>query len=235
MTHILALAAAAALALSSALTAPGRTDADREQDANRKPAAVLDFAGVRPGQVVAEYTPGRGYFTRLLSPAVGARGHVYAYAPDEIAKLIAWTVPNARANAAAAPLANVTVLTGTTPGFATPRPVDLVLTVLNYHDLHTPFAVPGAATAFNAAVFKALKRGGRYVVVDHRGPPGATVPDKLHRIDPAQVRAEIEAAGFRFDGESKVLANPDDPATAGVFDPAVRGRTDQFMLRFRKP
>lgn len=225
----------AALAVAALLAAPGRTDADRARDADRRPEAVLRFAGVRPGQTVAEYTPGGGYFTRLLSPAVGPAGKVYVYPPDEIVKLVPSALTDARANAAAAPLRNVEVLTGTTPAFATPKPVDLVFTAQNYHDLHTRYAAPGAPAAFNAAVFRALRPGGRYVIVDHRGPAGADAPNRLHRIDPAQVRAEVEAAGFRFDGESAALANPADPGGAGVFDPSVRGRTDQFMLRFRKP
>lgn len=226
MTLIALLAAVAAL-----LADPGRSDADRARDAARKPAEVLAFAQVRPGWTVGEYTPGGGYFTRLLSPAVGPKGRVYAYPPSEIVKLLPKHLADAQANAAAAPLKNVTVLTGTNGAFGAPEPLDLVLTAQNYHDLHTRYAPPGAAQAFNAAVFRALKPGGRYVIVDHRG----AEPDRLHRIDPAQVRREVEAAGFVFDGESAALADPADPGTAAVFDRAVRGKTDQFMLRFRKP
>jgi predicted methyltransferase len=217
--------------LAALLGAPGRTDADRARDAARKPAETLAFAGVQPGWKVAEYTPGGGYFTRLLSPAVGAGGRVYAYPPDEIVKLLPNHLTDAHANAAAAPLKNVTVVTGPTAAFAAPEPLDLVFTAQNYHDLHTRYAVPGAPAAFNAAVFRALKRGGRYVVVDHRGDQ----PDRLHRIDPAQVRREVEAAGFVFEASSDILANPADPRTAGVFDPSIRGKTDQFALKFRKP
>jgi len=217
--------------LAAVLTDAGRTDADRARDAARKPAEVLAFAQVRPGWKVGEYTPGGGYFTRLLSPAVGAKGHVYAYPPDEIVKLLPGHLSDAQANAAAAPLKNVTVVTGATTAFAAPEPLDLVFTAQNYHDLHTRYAPPGAAAAFNAAVFRALRPGGRYVIVDHRG----AEPDKLHRIDPAQVRREVEAAGFVFEAQSEVLANPKDPRTASVFDPSVRGSTDQFALRFRKP
>jgi predicted methyltransferase len=217
--------------LAAVLTAPGRTDADGARDAVRRPAEVVAFAQVRPGWKVAEYTPGGGYFTRVLSPAVGAKGRVYAYPPDEIVKLLPGHLTDARANAAAAPLRNVTVLTGATTAFAAPEPLDLVFTAQNYHDLHTRYAVAGAPAAFNAAVFRALKRGGRYVIVDHRGDQ----PDRLHRIDPAQVRREVEAAGFVFEAESDVLANPADPRTASVFDPSIRGKTDQFALRFRKP
>lgn len=217
--------------LATVLGDPGRTDADRARDSARKPAEVLDFAGVRPGWKVGEYTPGGGYFTRLLSPAVGGKGRVYAYPPDEIVRLSPNHLTDARATAAAAPLKNVVVVTGATTAFSAPEPLDLVLTVQNYHDLHTRYAVAGAPAGFNAAVFKALKVGGRYVIVDHRGDQ----PDRLHRIDPAQVRREVEAAGFVFEASSDVLANPADPRTAGVFDPSIRGRTDQFALRFRKP
>ncbi|MBL8772329.1 MAG: class I SAM-dependent methyltransferase [Phenylobacterium sp.] len=222
---------ALAAALAAILAAPGRTEADRGADAARRPLQVLEFSGVQPGWKVGEYTPGGGYFTRLLSPAVGPAGHVYAYPPDEIVRLLPRHLADARAGAAAAPLRNVTVVTGATAAFAAPEALDLVFTAQNYHDLHTRFAPPGAAAAFNAAVFRALKPGGTYVVVDHRGDE----PDRLHRIDPAQVRREAEAAGFRFEAAGDQLANPADPRTASVFDPAVRGRTDQFMLRFRKP
>ena len=217
--------------LAAVLAAPGRTETDRARDAVRKPAEVLAFADVREGWKVSEYTPGGGYFTRLLSPAVGAKGKVYAYPPDEIVKLLPAHLADAQATAAAAPLKNVVVVTGTTAAFAAPEPLDLVFTAQNYHDLHTRYAPPGAAGAFNAAVFRALKSGGRYVIVDHRG----REPDKLHRIDPAQVRREVEAAGFVFEADSDVLANPADPRTASVFDPSIRGKTDQFALRFRKP
>jgi len=226
MTMLVLLAAMAAI-----LADQGRTDADRTRDAARKPAEVVAFTQVQAGWKVGEYTPGGGYFTRLLSPAVGPTGRVYAYPPAEIVKLLPRHLTDAEANAAAAPLKNVTVLTGTNGEFGAPEPLDLVFTAQNYHDLHTRYAPPGAVQAFNAAVFRALKSGGRYVIVDHRGAD----PDRLHRIDPAQVRREVEAAGFTFDGESEVLANPADPRSAAVFDASVRGKTDQFALRFRKP
>ena len=65
--------------------------------------------------------------------------------------------------------------------------------------------------------------------------PEMLAPDTLHRIDPAAARKEIEAAGFRFEGELPVLRNPADPHTAKVFDPSIRGKTDQFVYKFRKP
>lgn len=212
-----------------------RPATDRALDAARKPAAVLDFAKVRPGQTVGEYMPGRGYFTRVLAEAVGDKGRVHAYVPEEIVRLVPDYLTAAKAVVAEQP--NVTVKTGPTGAYAADAPLDVVLTVQNYHDLHTRYAPAGVAAAFNASVFKALKPGGLYVIVDHRAPAGSgvTLSDKTHRIDPEAVRKEVEAAGFVFDGESQMLANSADHKTASVFDPSVRGRTDQFALRFRKP
>lgn len=222
-------------ALASILAAPGRTPDDLGRDPARRPAEVLAFAGVQPGWRVGEYTPGGGYFTRLLSPAVGPEGRVYAYPPSEIVKLLPRHLSDAEANAKAAPLGNVIVRTGVNGAFGAPEPLDLVFTAQNYHDLHTRFAPPGAATAFNAAVFRALKPGGLYVIIDHRGPPSSDAPERLHRIDPARIRAEVEAAGFRLEAQGSLTATPTDQPERSVFDPAVRGRTDQVMLRFRKP
>jgi predicted methyltransferase len=107
----------------------------------------------------------------------------------------------------------------------------------NYHDLHDSFMGPVDVTAFNRRVYAALKSGGIYLVLDHAAAKGSPpdVTDTLHRIEPSAVRREVEAAGFKFVSESAILANPEDPHTAGVFDPSIRGRTDQFILKFRRP
>jgi predicted methyltransferase len=96
---------------------------------------------------------------------------------------------------------------------------------------------PADVAAFNKAVFASLKPGGVYVVLDHADAPGTGLKDTdtLHRIDVASVKSEVQAAGFKLDGESKILANPADDHTKGVFDPSIRGKTDQFLLKFRKP
>lgn len=212
-----------------------RPEADRKLDAARKPAVVLEFAGMKRGATVGEYMPGRGYFTRVLAEAVGKDGQVHTYVPAEIVRIAPDYLAAARAVAAEHP--NVKMRTGPTGAYAAEAPLDVVLTVQNYHDLHTRYAPPNVSAAFNASVFKALKPGGLYVVVDHRAPAGSgtAFSDKLHRIDPDAVRREVEAAGFVFDGASEILANPADARTASVFDPSVRGATDQFALRFRKP
>jgi predicted methyltransferase len=118
-----------------------------------------------------------------------------------------------------------------------PEKLDLFWISQNYHDLHDSFMGPVDIALFNKAVYDALKPGGVYVVLDHSARTGAPsdVTDTLHRIEPSTVRREVEAVGFQFDGSSAILANPKDPRTAGVFDTSIRGHTDQFILRFRKP
>ena len=120
-------------------------------------------------------------------------------------------------------------------GIVIPTKADIVWTSQNYHDLNLNTAVDMAK--FDKSVFDALKPGGVFVVLDHAAVSGAAPDpqDKLHRIDPALVRKQVEAAGFKFDGESKVLANPADDHTKPVFDPSIRGHTDQFIFKFRKP
>jgi len=223
-------------AIQAALAAPSRPQADRDRDAARKAAETLAFARIRPGQAVGDMIIGGGYFTRLLSEAVGPEGRVIAWQPAEFIRFQAsygenlTKVDEERENVSAirSPIG--------APEFGTGQ-LDLVFTAQNYHDLHLrPFAQDTAAKV-NAAVFQALKPGGLYVVIDHHGAPGSglAVADSLHRIDPAIVKQEVTAAGFVLDGESDMLANTTDPLTANVFDGAIRGKTSQFMLRFRKP
>jgi predicted methyltransferase len=240
----LALAAVAALvpgailaapavspAIQKALADPARAD-QQPDDAHRKPAELLAFAGVKPGQQVVDVLPGGGYWTRIFTGVVGPSGHVYAVWPKAAAAYGAKGVAALQAKN----LANVTVAVD--PAIITvTKPVDLVWTVQNYHDLANNGGGEAALGAFNAAVFKALKPGGIYVVVDHAAPAGSGLADTetLHRIDPAVVKREVTNAGFTFVGESKALANPADDHTLKVFDPAIRGKTDQFVYKFRRP
>lgn len=231
----LASAAAAAVPanIAAALADKSRPAADVNRDAARHPGEMLAWAGVKPGDKVADFIMGGGYFTRILATAVGPKGHVWAYQPSEFIKFRAAYGDEQKAVASA--YGNVTPITTPFSELKLPDGLDLVLTVQNYHDLHLkPFAVDNAAK-INAEIFRALKPGGAYVVVDHVGPAGPDAPDKLHRIDPAQVRKEVEAAGFKFVGETDLLKSTADPHTANVFDASIRGKTDQFAYKFIKP
>ena len=214
-----------------------RPAADRERDDLRKPAEVLAFAGVRQGWRVGEYMPGGGYFTRVLARAVGPEGHVLAYQPAEIVRMRPSVLTEIQAAAAEPGMENVSVASDATRAFAAPEPLDMVFTVQNYHDLYGPFAPEGTGAAFDRAVFAALKPGGVYLVIDHHAAAGTGLSGagQQHRIERQAAIDAITAAGFVLDDESTLLTNPGDPLTASVFDPSIRGRTSQFMLRFRKP
>ena len=122
-------------------------------------------------------------------------------------------------------------------GLKFPEQLDLFWISQNYHDLHDEFMGPVDIAAFNKAVYSALKPVGVYVILDQLAALGApaNVTETLHRIESSTVRREVEAAGFKFDSESSILANPADPRTAKVFDQTIRGHTDRFILKFRKP
>ncbi|HEX7711247.1 MAG TPA: methyltransferase [Sphingomonadaceae bacterium] len=219
-------------AIAAAVADPGRPATDTARDADRKPAQIVAFAGVKPGDKIAELIPAGGYYTRILAKAVGPQGHVYAIVPKFFASR-----PGGLdgINAIAKQYGNVTVVLADLNDFTVPEPVDLVWTSENYHDLHNGPSPTIAAD--NKAVFNALKPGGIYYVEDHAAASGAgtTVTSTLHRIEPAAAISEIEAAGFRLDGRSDLLADPADAHDKPVFDPSIRGKTDKFVLRFRKP
>lgn len=218
-------------AIAAAVADPARPAADTMRDVARKPAQIVAFAGVRPGDVIAEMIPGGGYYTRILAKAVGPEGHVYAVVPAAFAQR-----PGGldALNALATQLGNVTVVPTDLAAFTLEKPIDLVWTTENYHDMHNG-PTPNLA-GVNGSAFKALKPGGIYFVEDHSAPgAGATVTSTLHRIDPATVIEEATAAGFTLEAQSDLLANPADKHDLGVRDPAVQGETDKFALRFRKP
>lgn len=221
--------------IAKALADPSRPAADTARDAARHPGEILALAEVKPGDTVVDYIMGGGYFTRILSGAVGPKGVVYAYQPAEFIKFKASYGESQ--NTVTAALANSKPLVSPIAALDLPDNVDVVITVQNYHDLHLkPFPADTAAKV-NAEIFKSLKPGGVFLVVDHAATArsGITAADSLHRIDVAAVKSEVEAAGFKLEAESPLLASTADPHTASVFDPGIRGKTDQFILKFRKP
>ena len=239
-TLLLALCLAATLPamaappdFAGAIADPRRPEADKQRDDARKPTAMLDFASVRSGSKVMDLIPGGGYFTRLFAGAVGAKGRVYAYQPSEFDGFLKGKEPPVVAVAAAYP--NVTVIRASVSTLAVPEKLDLIWTSQNYHDLKNGQDADTAVV--NRAAFAALKPGGLYIILDHAAADGSGVRDTstLHRIDEAAVKAEVTAAGFVFVGSTDVLRNPADARNLAVFDPAIRGHTDQFVLKFRKP
>ncbi|MBL8547584.1 MAG: class I SAM-dependent methyltransferase [Hyphomonadaceae bacterium] len=219
----------------AALADTRRPAEDTARDAARHPAETLAFAGIEEGDKVGEIFPGGGYFTRLFAVGVGESGRVYpTIRPDGVAGEYETPVL-----AVAAQYPNAVMARTPYDALAYPEPLDVIFTAQNYHDMPLTAYALGDRARMNATAFAALKPGGVYVIIDHAANAGAAIETDaetaLHRIDPAVLRSEVEAAGFVFDGESDVLRNAADPHTASVFDPAIRGQTDQFMMRFRKP
>ncbi len=224
--------------IAAAVADTSRPLADTQRDAERKPAESMAFAGVEAKSTVVELIPGGGYYTRLLSKALGPDGHLIALVPAPRPDAPAGTPDRSvpiKALAADAGYRNITVLVQPIKALELPPNVDLVWTSDNYHDVHN---VPGIdVMAFNKAVWAALKPGGVYVVIDHVAAPeaAADVTSTLHRIRPDTVIQEVTAAGFTLDSQSSVLHNASDSHDLKIFDPAVQGKTDQFLLKFRKP
>jgi predicted methyltransferase len=207
-------------------------------DDRRKPAQLLAFAGLKQGDVVADFMPGNAYFTRIVSKVVGPKGRVYGFIPqEEIDNCPPREVAGSRAIEHDPAYRNVTILTGPVNSFAPSRQLDVLWTAQNYHDLHDSFLGPANIKSLNKAFFDSLKPGGVFIVIDHVATAGSGLrdTDTLHRIDPSTVREEIEAAGFVFEGSIDDLKNAGDDHTRIVFDPMVRGQTDQFVFKFRKP
>jgi predicted methyltransferase len=221
--------------VAAALADPARPAEDVARDAARKPGDLLALMNVKPGAKVADFVIGGGYFTRILSAAVGPTGHVYAYQPAEFIAFQASYGENLKKVAGA--YKNVTPLDASFQALDLPDGLDAIITVQNYHDLYLKPFPAGTAAKVDAELFKSLKPGGVFLVVDHQAVAGSgtSAADSLHRIDPEAVKKDLAAAGFKLETESKLLANPADPHTASVFDASIRGKTDQFILVFRKP
>ena len=244
-TLMLAFAAGVALAAASASAAPSpavvaaladpaRTADEKANDDRRKAAEVVEFAGIKPGDKVADMFPGRAaYFTHIFAKVVGPTGAVY-----EVVGNAAESTPPP-ANPA---YPNVKVDSHAWGEFGPPEKLDVVFNSQFYHDLFNPqfdppTGGPEGLAKVNKAIFNALKPGGLYVIIDHAGRPGTGYSEMntLHRIEESVVKDQMKQAGFVLEAESDVLRNPADPKDKIVFDPSIRGKTDQFVLRFRKP
>jgi predicted methyltransferase len=231
----IALSVLLAISIGTATTAssqsPQPTAAPTIDPAWKVPE-VIAFIGLKKGDKVADIVGLR--LTGSLAQAVGPTGKVYAVETAEVVKNHPDILSKMKALAAQSP--NV-VVSDDPVASALPSGLDAVFIRQNYHDLYDKFMGPADVPAFNKAVFAALKPGGVYVVLDHAAAAdsGIGATETLHRIDPARVKADVLAAGFKLDAESSILANASDDHTKIVFDPSIRGHTDQFLYRFRKP
>jgi predicted methyltransferase len=227
-------------AVANAIAHPDRPSQDREQDSHRKPAEILDFVGVGRDMHVMDVFSAGGYYTELLARVVGPEGRVIAYNNPPYAR---FAEKGIAARYAGDRLPNVRQVTSTIEDLdLEPASLDAAIFIMSYHDLYWRPAdgswPPTDPALLLGKLHAALKPGGVIVVQDHVATAGgdtAEVVAKLHRIDPAVVKADFAKAGFTLDGESDVLAHPDDAHTIMVFDEAIRGKTDQFLFRFRKP
>jgi predicted methyltransferase len=231
-------AAAPTAKMKAAVADTSRPAADTARDENRKPAQMLAFAGITPGKVVVDMLPGGGYFTRIFAKAVEPNGRVYAYFGTQYdARLKSQNKdPDNQFADLKQTYKNLSVIHGPLAEFVTPEPVDIVWTSDNYHDMHNK-AYDLDVNALNKAVYKSLKPGGYYVIIDHKAADstGDDVTETLHRIKESTTKKEVEAAGFKLVAEAHDLDNPSDDGTKRVFDADVKGKTAQFMLKFQKP
>ncbi len=224
--------------MKAAVADTARPAADTARDENRKPAEMLAFAGITPGKMVVDMLPGGGYFTRIFAKAVEPGGRVYAYFGTQYdARLKGQGKdPDFQFTDLKQTYKNLGVIHGYLPQFVTPAPVDVVWTAQNYHDMHNKqYAMD--VNEVNKSIFKSLKPGGYYVIIDHKAAESAgdDVTETLHRIKESTVKKEVEAAGFKLVAEGKDLTFAGDDGTKRVFENDIRGKTNQFMLKFQKP
>lgn len=226
--------------IEAALRSPDRPAADLKQDESRKARAFLGFVAVKPGMRVIDVFSASGYYTELLARIVGVKGQVIAYNNPPYA---AFARKGIEERYAGGRLSNVRQITATIEDLAlAPASLDKAIFVMSYHDLYwrpdDGSWPPTEASMLLDKLFAAIKPGGEVIIQDHTaesaGDPFEVVTE-LHRIDPEVVRKDFAAAGFEFAGESELLANPADDHSLEVYDPAIRGMTDRFVYRFRKP
>jgi predicted methyltransferase len=234
---VLGAGAARAESIEEALASPARPAADRERDGREQPRVILGLLQVGEGDVVADIFGGSGYYSELVGRVVSPGGKVYLqnnqpylkYAAEGLAKRFdGREVPGVeRLDSEADNL-------GLAPGS-----LDAAMIIMSYHDLY--YGEEGwpqiDRERFMGQIVAALKPGARFLIVDHAAREGAglEVTHQLHRIEESVARRDIEAAGLRYIGGSEVLRNPGDDHSLGVFDPAIRGKTDRFVLLFEKP
>jgi predicted methyltransferase len=225
---------APAFDLAASLASDARSEEDRARDAGRKPVEVLNLFGVEPGMAVIDLMAAGGWYSEVLSHAVGAEGSVTAQNPPFILAFRDGAYGVALAERIGERLTNVTRLdsTWTELGAMSAR-YDFAMSALNLHDAYY-LQSPEAAAELASVIYSILKPGGVFGVIDHAGNPDGD-NESLHRMDKALAIEILTGAGFVVEADSDLLANPDDDHTQGVFSEGIRGQTDRFVLKLRKP
>jgi predicted methyltransferase len=216
-----------AAGFDDALNASGRPAEDKVRDAARQPRAVLDFLGIGAGMTVLDVLASTGWYTEVLSAAVGSDGEVIAFNTvgrrDRSEDAI---------TARAERLGNVEPVFAEVGGLDVGKEVDAAITALNLHDLNNRGAE--AVQLFLSDVMKALKPGGVFGVIDHEGVEGQD-NQALHRMEVSAAVAALETAGFVVEEVSVVLDNPADDHTLEIWNETLERNTDRFLIRARKP
>ncbi|MEO7634029.1 MAG: methyltransferase [Sphingomicrobium sp.] len=225
--------------VAAVLASPARSADNVKLDTSRRPVQLLRFLGLRRGMHVLDMFGGNRYWVEIVAPAIGPQGKVVVWEPKQFYD------DDSKKTFAAFAEKNRTVSIVSSPFEAPDLPKDyaeFVLINLNYHDVYWESAKYGIKrmepAAFLKALYAAVKPGGIVGVIDHSAKPGGdtrAVVEKLHRIDPAVVKADFQHAGFRLEGESRLYANRADNRSLLVFDPKIQGKTDRFVFKFRKP
>lgn len=218
--------------VAAAIAAIERPVEDTSRDAMRKPVDVIEFLGIGEGDIVADMEPGGGYYTRMLSAVVGDEGKVYGMSSTFVANRFPQAIEAMNGLAAETPNIETSVSRFDETDY--PENLDAAIMVLFYHDLYN---FDWDRDRVNQRIYDALKPGGVYVIIDHHSAEGAPdeVTETLHRGQSERIKSEILKAGFEFAGESDVLAHSEDDHTKNVFDPSIRGKTDRFIYKFKKP
>ena len=217
--------------MKMALASPERPAEDKARDEARKPIETIEFLGIKSGMKVMDVIAAGGWFTEVLSAAVGPTGKVYTQNPQFFVQREGFTEAEKERDDR---LGNVMPVHGEISDAGLNGQLDAALTAQNLHDIYNGQGGEQAAVGFVKGVYDALKPGGIFGVIDHVGIAGQDNA-QFHRIQLQQAKDVLTKAGFKIEAESKILANPADDHTKGVRDPSVRGHTDQFLIRARKP
>ena len=216
--------------MRTAMAAPARSDEDRARDVNRKPIEVVQFLGIADGDNVLELVAAGGWYTQMLSAAVGPDGHVYAQNPPFFLSTEGFAEREAALHGR---LGNVTAVHGDVGAAGIDGQMDAAITALNLHDMYNGGGEAAAMPLISGA-FNALRSGGVFGVIDHRGMAGQPNRD-YHRMEESAAVELLEMAGFVVEASSDILSNPDDDHMRGSGDPSLGRNSDRFLLRARKP